>query len=86
VETLRKDTSTLTDEQKLEIIVAESPELIQLLEEFKENIGEVKEKLQPVLQKIKAGELPTSNGVSYLEVKHRIYYLTYNLNGRKLTQ
>ena len=51
VESVRKDMSQLTKEEKLELILNDSPELLQLLEEFNKNIVEIKEKLSPLLKK-----------------------------------
>lgn len=60
-------------------LCAEAPELLKLLGEMKEKIEELRGRVIPVLQRVKAGELPTDNGVSFLEVKHRVL-LSYVTN------
>ncbi len=72
-ESVEKDTSSLSTEEKLQLIMTESPELLQLLEEFKVNINELRDKLQPVIQKVKEQQLTTTKGLSYLETKYRTY-------------
>ncbi|PRP86176.1 hypothetical protein PROFUN_05692 [Planoprotostelium fungivorum] len=68
-ETIQKDLSGLTTDQKMQIIKRESPELLEFLEDFKMNIDEINENLQPILEKVSKGGLPTSSGVSLLDVK-----------------
>jgi len=50
-EHVNRDTSGLTREQKLEIVAAESQEMLGLLEDFKTSIADVREKLQPLCWK-----------------------------------
>eukprot|EP01116_Phalansterium_solitarium_P021307 TRINITY_DN6573_c0_g1_i3.p1 TRINITY_DN6573_c0_g1~~TRINITY_DN6573_c0_g1_i3.p1 ORF type:complete len:424 (-),score=177.54 TRINITY_DN6573_c0_g1_i3:760-2031(-) len=57
----------------------ESPELLDLLEEFKTSLVQVRDRIQPILDKVRAGQLPTSNGMSYLEVKFHLL-LSYCIN------
>jgi len=79
VEQVSKDISNLTKEERLEIIINDSPELLELLDEFKTSIENIREKIQPLLLKIKNGLLPTSKGTSYLEVKLHLL-LNYCIN------
>jgi hypothetical protein len=46
--------------------------MTQLLASFQSQIAEVKERIQPLAQRISEGELSTENGISLLEVKIRI--------------
>eukprot|EP01130_Rhizamoeba_saxonica_P009165 TRINITY_DN3724_c0_g1_i1.p1 TRINITY_DN3724_c0_g1~~TRINITY_DN3724_c0_g1_i1.p1 ORF type:complete len:585 (+),score=188.66 TRINITY_DN3724_c0_g1_i1:15-1769(+) len=86
-----KKSESFSKAEKLEIIVNDSPELLGLLDSFKTNIEELRERIQPLLQKIKNNELQTSNGVSYLEVKFHLllsyctnicYYLLCKADGK----
>jgi hypothetical protein len=68
--------SKLSKQEKLDIIVNESPELLQLLEDFKSNVKLVREKVQPLLTRVKEGQLPTSRGSTYLEMKYRMFLIS----------
>jgi hypothetical protein len=45
----------------------------QLLEDFREMIDELKNRVEPVVAKVKNGDLPTTNGISYLDVKLQVF-------------
>lgn len=51
-----------------------------MLEQFKDKVTEIKEKIQPLLAQLKARKVPkTSQGLSYLEVKYHLL-LSYCIN------
>ncbi len=75
------------------LTLPESPELAGLLEELQAKAAELKEKAIPVLTSVRAGELPTSTGVSFLEVKyqlllsyisHILFYLLLKAEGKSV--
>lgn len=47
---IQKDASKLSQQEKMEIILNDSPELFKLLSEFKESILEMKDKLAPAMK------------------------------------
>ncbi|GER51230.1 12-oxophytodienoate reductase [Striga asiatica] len=51
-------------------ISGESPQLVALLKEMKGGLDTVRIKIQALTEKVKAGNFPTSDGISYLEAKH----------------
>ncbi|KAL8524684.1 hypothetical protein ACS0TY_014330 [Phlomoides rotata] len=53
-----------------ERISRESPQLVALLKEMKEGLDTVRNKIQALMDKVKANNFPTSDGISYLEAKH----------------
>jgi hypothetical protein len=75
-----------------QIIETDSPELIGLLEEFQSALEEANKKIQPALQKAKAGEIKsTAAGMSYLEMKYNLlmsyctflaFYLLMKVEGK----
>eukprot|EP00124_Ichthyophonus_hoferi_P001665 Ihof_evm5s93 gene=Ihof_evmTU5s93 len=77
-ELIERDVSKLTDEQKLELIVKDSPELLGLLEEFKEQMVYVKAWLMPAITRAKA-QGAKGSGLEYLETKMQLV-LRYCLN------
>lgn len=62
VERIVRDTTGMSREEKLELLMTEAPELLKLLEELKEKAGEVKERVQPLLARVQNGEIPTDQG------------------------
>ncbi|KAG8373171.1 hypothetical protein BUALT_Bualt12G0143300 [Buddleja alternifolia] len=53
-----------------ERISREAPQLAAVLKEMKEGLDNVRNKIQALTDKVKANNLPTSDGISYLEAKH----------------
>ncbi|XP_031570117.1 something about silencing protein 10-like [Actinia tenebrosa] len=76
--TVAMDLSKLSKEQKLEILFRDSPELFELLEDFKTKLEEITSVLSPLIQIAKLGNLPPE-GAKYLELKHQLY-LNYCIN------
>eukprot|EP01133_Synstelium_polycarpum_P001135 gene1135-1297_t len=79
IEKLQKNMSTFTKKEKLDYLMSESPLLFELLEEFKSKVAEIRFTLLPVLEKVRASQLPTSKGISFLETKYHLL-LSYCLN------
>jgi hypothetical protein len=67
------------EQQQLERVAAQAPELLSLLSDFKSNLATLESHIVPVLSKVKEGQLPTENGLSYLEAKYQAM-LNYCLN------
>ena len=72
VERLSKDMSLLNDEQKLQLLISDAPELLELLSSFTASLKEIRSQIAPLLTQVRAGALPTSNGSSFLEVKFHL--------------
>lgn len=125
VERVAKDVSGLSEDEKLQIVISDSPELLGLLEEFKRcvrvlprqgscatyltvrrgaggmpagassfrYINEINDQIRPVLDRIKQQALPTSRGVTFLQVKLHLllcyvtnlaFYLLLKAEGRSV--
>lgn len=91
VERVSKSLAALSKDEKLDYLMNDSPELFDLLEQFKEKAVELKEKLQPLMEKVESGQLPTSKGISFLELKYQLllsyctniaFYLLLKCNGK----
>ncbi|KYQ96795.1 U3 snoRNP protein [Tieghemostelium lacteum] len=79
IEKLEKNISNYTKKEKLQYLLSESPLLLELLEEFKSKISEIKSSILPILEKVKSNNLQTSKGISFLETKYHLL-LSYCLN------
>jgi transketolase len=70
---------SITSEEKLEMIIKDSPELIELSSDLSTKLKEIKDEIGPLIKRflnfiknrVKSEELVTKEGMSYLEVKFR---------------
>ncbi|KFV92304.1 Something about silencing protein 10, partial [Eurypyga helias] len=61
------------------LLKQESPELLQLLEDFEVKLMELKDELHPLLQMVRNGTIPQGKGSRYLQTKYHLY-LNYCAN------
>lgn len=82
-----EDTMLSGDNDKIE---REAPELVTVLKDIKGGLDDLRAKVQLLTSKVKSGVYPTSDGMSYLEVKHLlllnycqslVYYLLRKAKG-----
>ncbi|CAB3997537.1 Hypothetical predicted protein [Paramuricea clavata] len=66
------DLSKLSKEEKIKLLAKDSPELFELLDDLKEKLSEVTDRLYPLVQMARAGKITNSQGVEYLEMKHQL--------------
>ncbi|NXG18727.1 SAS10 protein, partial [Grallaria varia] len=74
-----KDLQALSKKEQLKLLKQESPELLQLMEDFEVKLMEVKDELHPLLQMVKDGTIPQGKGSRYLQTKYHLY-LNYCAN------
>lgn len=67
------DLSKMSRNEKLELLRKESPEFLQLVEDFKTLLTEVKERLEPLIPFVKSGQL--KEGAEYILFKHELVLL-----------
>ncbi|KAM8808626.1 something about silencing protein 10 [Eudromia elegans] len=76
---IAKDLQALSKKEQLKLLKQESPELLQLIEDFEVKLMELKDELQPLLQMVKNGTIPQGKGSRYLQTKFHLY-LNYCAN------
>ncbi|NWX90955.1 SAS10 protein, partial [Nothoprocta pentlandii] len=76
---ITKDFQALSKKEQLKLLKQESPELLQLIEDFEVKLMELKDELQPLLQMVKSGSIPQGKGSRYLQTKFHLY-LNYCAN------
>ncbi|NXI52168.1 SAS10 protein, partial [Chloroceryle aenea] len=74
-----KDLQALSRKEQLKLLKQESPELLQLIEDFEVKLMELKDELHPLLQMVKSGTIPAGKGSRYLQTKYHLY-LNYCAN------
>lgn len=79
VERVERSTAQLSKDEMLKMIASESPELLSLLKELQDKVVELRERVEPVLTRVRGGDLPTSAGLSFLTVKANVL-LSYVTN------
>ncbi|KAG9482366.1 hypothetical protein GDO78_011188 [Eleutherodactylus coqui] len=74
-----KDLEQMSDKEKRKLLKKESPELMELIQDLKRKLAEVKNELDPLLQMVKDGIIPEGKGSAYLQTKYQLY-LNYCTN------
>ncbi|XP_074946078.1 something about silencing protein 10 [Phalacrocorax aristotelis] len=74
-----KDLQALSKKEQLKLLKQESPELLQLIEDFEVKLMELKDELHPLLEMVKNGTIPQGKGSRYLQTKYHLY-LSYCAN------
>ncbi|KAG7319079.1 hypothetical protein KOW79_017553 [Hemibagrus wyckioides] len=74
-----KDLDTMSQKEKLKLLKKESPELLELIQDFKAKLTELQDEIQPIVQMIKDGQIPPGKGTNYLMTKQQLY-LNYCTN------
>ena len=71
----------LTKDEKVRQVIADSPELLALLDEYTTRVKELRVEVQPLLERVRAAaaagvagatDLATKDGISFLELKHQL--------------
>ncbi|RDD44221.1 Something about silencing protein 10 [Trichoplax sp. H2] len=79
LERIPRDISKLSPKEQLEILVKDAPEIMTLIEDYKEKMEEIGRTLHPLIQFAKCKGLLSSQGISYLETKYQLL-LNYCVN------
>ncbi|CAD7670283.1 unnamed protein product [Nyctereutes procyonoides] len=74
-----KDLAKVSVKEKLKMLRKESPELLELIEDLKLKLTEVKDELEPLLRLVEQGIIPPGKGSQYLRTKYNLY-LNYCAN------
>uniref|UniRef100_A0A669AX31 UTP3 small subunit processome component n=1 Tax=Oreochromis niloticus TaxID=8128 RepID=A0A669AX31_ORENI len=74
-ERIVKDLKQMSQKEKMKLLKKESPELLELIQDFKAKLNELKNELQPLMQMVKEGKIPAGK-VSTLGYISLIVYCT----------
>ncbi|KAM9409260.1 something about silencing protein 10 [Pholidichthys leucotaenia] len=74
-----KDLKQMSQKEKMKLLKKESPELLELIQDFKAKLTELKNELQPLMQMVSDGKIPVGKGADYLKTKQQLY-LNYCTN------
>ncbi|OCT70619.1 hypothetical protein XELAEV_18037543mg, partial [Xenopus laevis] len=74
-----KDLNKMSEKEKRKLLKKESPELLELMQDLKLKLAEVKNDLEPLLKLVKDGTIPEGKGSKYLQTKYQLY-LNYCTN------
>lgn len=78
-ERIVKDLKQMSQKEKMKLLKKESPELLELIQDFKKKLTELKDELQPLVQMVIDGKIPPGKGAVYLKTKQQLY-LNYCTN------
>ncbi|TEA25598.1 hypothetical protein DBR06_SOUSAS2510006 [Sousa chinensis] len=68
-----KDLAKVSVREKLKMLRKESPELLELIDDLKVKLTEVKDELEPLLQLVEQKIIPPGKGSQYLRTKYNLY-------------
>ncbi|XP_034022143.1 something about silencing protein 10 [Thalassophryne amazonica] len=74
-----KDLKLMTQKEKMKLLKKESPELLDIIQDFKAKLTELKDELQPLVEMVNDGQIPAGKGADYLKTKRQLY-LNYCTN------
>ncbi|KAM9813825.1 something about silencing protein 10 [Neosynchiropus ocellatus] len=78
-ERIVKDLKQMSQKEKMKLLKKESPELLELIDDFKAKLRELKDDMQPLMQRIKDGRIAPGKVADYLKMKQHLY-LNYCTN------
>ncbi|XP_069803524.1 something about silencing protein 10 [Dendropsophus ebraccatus] len=78
-EKIVKDLDKMSEKEKRKLLKKESPELMELIQDLKLKLAEVKNELEPLMKMVKDGVIPKGKGSKYLQTKYQLY-LNYCTN------
>ncbi|KAJ8359325.1 hypothetical protein SKAU_G00158500 [Synaphobranchus kaupii] len=78
-EKIVKDLEKMSHKEKLKLLKKESPELLELIQDFKAKLAELRDEIQPLLEMVSDGRIPEGKGADYLRTKQQLY-LNYCTN------
>ncbi|CAM4545136.1 unnamed protein product [Lepidochelys olivacea] len=76
---IAKELETLSRKEQLKLLKQESPELLQLIQDFEAKLTELKDELDPLMHMVRHGIIPKGKGSRYLQTKYHLY-LNYCTN------
>ncbi|XP_039206260.1 something about silencing protein 10 [Crotalus tigris] len=76
---IAKDLASLSKKEQLKLLRKESPELLELIQDFEAKVVELRDELEPLVQMIGDGVIPEGKGSQYLQTKYHLY-LNYCCN------
>ncbi|XP_067413131.1 something about silencing protein 10 [Emydura macquarii macquarii] len=76
---IAKDLEALSRKEQLKLLQQESPELLQLIQDFEAKLTELKDELDPLMHMVRNGIIPKGKGSRYLQTKYHLY-LNYCTN------
>ncbi|NP_001136307.1 something about silencing protein 10 [Sus scrofa] len=68
-----KDLAKISVKEKLKMLRKESPELLELIDDLKVKLTEMKDELEPLLQLVEQRVIPPGKGSQYLRTKYNLY-------------
>ncbi|XP_053546536.1 something about silencing protein 10 [Bombina bombina] len=78
-EKIVKDLEKMSEKEKRKLLKTESPELLELIQDLKLKLSEVKNDLEPLLKLVKSGHIPQGKGSNYIQTRYQLY-LNYCTN------
>ncbi|XP_059511648.1 something about silencing protein 10 isoform X2 [Stegostoma tigrinum] len=76
---IKKDLKKMSHKEQMSLLKKESPELLDLIQDFKTKLAELRDELHPLIEMVRSGKIPAGKGASYVQTKYHLY-LNYCTN------
>uniref|UniRef100_G1KMV7 UTP3 small subunit processome component n=1 Tax=Anolis carolinensis TaxID=28377 RepID=G1KMV7_ANOCA len=76
---ITQDLQSLSKKEQLKLLKKESPELLELIQDFEAKMTELRDELEPLMELIRDGVISEGKGSHYLQTKYHLY-LNYCCN------
>ncbi|GCB70620.1 hypothetical protein scyTo_0005726 [Scyliorhinus torazame] len=76
---IKKDLKKMSHKEKMKLLKKESPELLELIQDFKAKLAELRDELHPLMGMVQSEMIPAGKGANYVQTKYHLY-LNYCTN------
>ncbi|XP_055515077.1 something about silencing protein 10 isoform X1 [Leucoraja erinacea] len=76
---IKKDLNKMSQKEKMKLLKKESPELLELMQDFRAKLVELRDELQPLMETVQSGRIPAGKDAQYVQTKYHLY-LNYCTN------
>ncbi|XP_041062179.1 something about silencing protein 10 isoform X1 [Carcharodon carcharias] len=76
---IKKDLKKMSHKEQMKLLKKESPELLELIQDFKAKLAELRDELHPLMEMVQSGKIPAGKGANYVQTKYHLY-LNYCTN------
>ncbi|XP_043531611.1 something about silencing protein 10 [Chiloscyllium plagiosum] len=76
---IKKDLKKMSHKEQMGLLKKESPELLELIQDFKAKLMELRDKLHPLMNMVKSRKIRAGKGAHYVQTKYHLY-LNYCTN------
>ncbi|XP_078281281.1 something about silencing protein 10 isoform X2 [Rhinoraja longicauda] len=70
---IKKDLNKMSQKEKMKLLKKESPELLELMQDFRAKLVQLRDELQPLMEMVQSGRIPAGKDAQYVQTKYHLY-------------